>query len=186
MNLAIQISQLYDAAKNAPVTLNQIERLEQDLAGIRTREIDFMASNRRIDSDIRECIDKAEGMKLICASHTADRGRRLNPKDTPVWFYDHMHRISRLRLQCHPSQHSMLQCHQWAVAYLDTIGAWDEASMLHTMHDIQTRTYLDAARHLVAVSAIISLRHSQRPTLTRLTLRSIPCWTKGRKTIPCE
>jgi hypothetical protein len=62
MNLAIQISQLYDAAKNAPVTISQIERLEQELSGIRNREIDFTASNRRIEGDKRESIDEAKNL----------------------------------------------------------------------------------------------------------------------------
>jgi hypothetical protein len=84
----------------------------------------------------------------------ADRNRSLNPKDTPGWYYDHMHRIARLRFQYHPSRESMLQCQRWAVAYLDTIQDWNNAGMLHAMHDIQSRTYLDAARHLVAVSGM--------------------------------
>jgi hypothetical protein len=56
MNLAIQISQLYDAAKTAPISLSQIEQLEQELSGIRAREVDFTASNRRVNGNKGECV----------------------------------------------------------------------------------------------------------------------------------
>jgi hypothetical protein len=70
----------------------------------------------------------------------------------PVWFYDHMLRLSRLRLSCHPSHQNVLRCHRWATLYLNTIPGWSRAGMLHMMHDVQTRTYLDAGKHVVAVS----------------------------------
>jgi len=79
-----------------------------------------------------------------------------------MWYYDHMLRLSRLRLHCHPSQDGLLDCHRWAVLYLDTMTGWAKWGTVHSMHDIQHRVYASTARYLVSVSALSPERRATR------------------------
>jgi hypothetical protein len=72
-------------------------------------------------------------------------------KATPMWYFDHMLRLSRLRYRHHPSQESLLDCHRWAVLYLDTMAGLDRFGFFHAIHDIQNRVYFSTGRYLLSV-----------------------------------
>jgi hypothetical protein len=68
-----------------------------------------------------------------------------------MWYFDHMLRLSRLRYRHHPSQESLLDCHRWAVLYLDTMAGLDRFGFFHAIHDIQNRVYFSTGRYLLSV-----------------------------------
>ncbi|KAG7531339.1 hypothetical protein FFLO_04400 [Filobasidium floriforme] len=135
MSVTIQIMRLGEAARIAPITESQIERLESELTGIYNRY--------------------KEGRMAV-----PDQNSDL--KATPMWYFDHMLRLSRLRYRHHPSQESLLDCHRWAVLYLDTMAGLDRFGFFHAIHDIQNRVYFSTGRYLLSLHEEAALSATAR------------------------
>jgi hypothetical protein len=147
MSVTIQIMRLGEAARTAPITESQIERLESELTGIYNRYKEGRMgtlSGVRLDPRIYRLL-------IATALLTAVPDQRSNLKGISMWYFDHMLRLSRLRYRCHPCQESLLDCHRWAVLYLDTMAGLDKFGCFHAIHDIQNRVYISTGRYLLSV-----------------------------------
>lgn len=146
MSVTIQIMRLGEAARTAPITESQIERLESELTGIYNR----YKEGRMGTFDMGPTTVYAYTKRQSPLS-TAVPDQNSDLKATPMWYFDHMLRLSRLRYRHHPSQESLLDCHRWAVLYLDTMAGLDRFGFFHAIHDIQNRVYFSTGRYLLSV-----------------------------------